>query len=270
VVGLQGAPCLTHLHWWTSRGERASDRRSQEQSILDQLAQRWENRVTHVFDQGFAGSPWVLALLAHSLLRFVLRWKKGYKLVGPEGQAKLAWQLSQGKRAMGHKELWDARRRCKFIAGIVYLQVRLPEDDRPLWLVVSRPGSGRKPWYLLTNRPITSVDDAWLIVFIYARRWQIEMALRFEKCELGFESPRVHAWETRMKFLGIAALAHAFLLHLLSPRFDLLREWLLDHWCHRNGKWSRNTPAPLYRLRLALSQLWRSFRPPYLPSLNSG
>ena len=33
---------------------------------------------------------------------------------------------------------------------------------------------------------------AWRIVFAYARRWRVEMALRFEKTELGFEAPRLH------------------------------------------------------------------------------
>jgi hypothetical protein len=270
VVGLQGAPCLTHLHWWTSRGEQASDKRSEERSILTRLAQHWAERVIHVFDQGFAGAPWVQELLTEPRLRFVLRWKKGYKLLGLDGQAKLAWQLARGKRSMGHKELWDARRRCRFKAGVVFLSVQLPDIDHPFWLVVCRPGSGRKPCYLLTNLPVNCVEDAWHIVFIYARRWQVEMALRFDKTELGFESPRVHAWETRMRFLGIAALAHAFLLLLLAPHFDKLKHWLLDQWCHRNGKWSRETPTPLYRLRLALSQLWRALRPPYLPLLDSG
>jgi hypothetical protein len=37
-------------------------------------------------------------------------------------------------------------------------------------LVVSRPGKGRQPWYLITNEPVASVDDAWRIVFAYNRR----------------------------------------------------------------------------------------------------
>lgn len=270
VAGMESAPRLAQLQWWTSRGKQASDKRTQERAILDKLADWWDSRVVHVFDAGFCGSPWVFALLAHPLLRFVVRWKKSYKLVGADGQAKLAWQLVRGKRSMDHKEIRDTRRRCTRTVGIVFVPVRLPEHSRQLWLVVSRPGAGQKPWYLLTDMPITSAEDAWHIVFIYARRWQIEMALRFEKCELGFESPRMHKWEPRMKFLLIAALAHAFLILLLAPQFEQLKLWLLDTWCHRNGKWSRETPAPLYRLRLALSQLWRAFRPVYLPLLNSG
>ena len=46
--------------------------------------------------------------------------------------------------------------------------------DQPLWLVVSRPGQGRKPWYLLTNEPTVTVEDAWQVVFAYVRRWQVE------------------------------------------------------------------------------------------------
>jgi len=267
VAGMKGAPRLAVLHWWTSRGKQKSDKRSEEEPILAKIALGWGSWVVHVFDQGFAGAPWIERLLTYPHLRFVLRWKKGYKLTTPDGTAKLAWQLVRGKRSMGHKEIWDARRRVKRTAGIVFVRTTLPEQDHPLWLVVSRPGAGLKPWYLLTNIPITSVDDAWHIIFIYARRWQVEMALRFEKCELGFESPRVHLWETRIKFLLIAALAHAFLLLLLAPRFEKLKHWLLDTWCHRNGKWSRETPTPLYRLRIALSQLWRVFRPVFLPLL---
>lgn len=267
VAGMKGAPRLTHLRWWSSRGERKSEKRSEEGQILAKIAGWWGSRVIHVFDQGFAGAPWVDSLLSYPQLLFVLRWKKGYKLVARDGTPQLAWKLARGRRSMGHKEIWDARRRCRRTVGMFFVRTTLPDHDHPLWLVVSRPGGGHKPWYLLTNIPITSPEDAWHIVFIYSRRWQVEMTLRFEKCELGFESPRLQDWEARLKLLLIAALAHAFLLLLLAPRFEPLKLWLLDTWCHRNGKWSRISPTPLYRLRLALSQLWHAFRPLYLPLL---
>jgi hypothetical protein len=263
LVGMKGAPQLAHLHWWTTRGQRASDKRSEQGAILGRVAKAWATRVVHVFDQGYAGSPWTEQLLSFPGLRFVIRWKKGYKLVGKDGAAKLAWQLLRGKRSVDHREIWDARRRSRRTVGIVYCPVSLPDHPHPLWLVASRPGSGRQPWYLLTNIPIVSAEDAWHIIFIYSRRWQVEMTLRFEKSELGFESPRLQDWEARCKFLLIASLVHAFLIRLLQPSFDAFRQWLFDFWCHRNGKWSRETPTPLYRLRLALSQLWCSFSPAY-------
>lgn len=90
---------------------------------------------------------------------------------------------------------------------MIALPIHLPEDDHQLFLVVSRPGYGRKPWYLITSEPVYNAEQAWKIILAYARRWQIEMSLRFTKSELAFESPRLQAWEARLKFLLIAALA---------------------------------------------------------------
>ena len=85
------------------------------------------------------------------------------------------------------------------------------------------------------------------------------------------ESPRVYTWERRMKLLFMVTLAYAFLLSLLDDTLQLLREWLLRHYCHRTGKRSRDTPAPLYRLRSSLSRLWLDFPTSYrLSAINSG
>ncbi len=135
-------------------------------------------------------------------------------------------------------------------------------------MVVSRPGAGRQPWFLLTNQPILSVQDAWRIVLGYNRRWQIETSFRLDKSELAIESIRLLDWQARQKLMLIVALVHAFLLSLLAPALDFLRNWLLDAWCHRTGKRSRSAAAPLYRLRLAISALWLAFRPLSLPRLN--
>src|SRR5262249_49405140 len=69
--------------------------------------------------------------------------------------------------------------------------------------------------------PVHTPEQAWNIVFAYARRWQIEMSLRFTKSEMAFESPRLLAWQAGLKFLLIASLAYAFLLSLL-PNTDFL------------------------------------------------
>jgi hypothetical protein len=67
--------------------------------------------------------------------------------------------------------------------------------------------------------------------------------------------------------LSIAGLTYSFLLSLLNPAFSHLRSWLLLTFCHRTGKRNRDTPAPLYRLRLALSLLWLSHPPPFFSFL---
>ncbi|HSL42176.1 MAG TPA: hypothetical protein VK897_02015 [Anaerolineales bacterium] len=261
VTGLQGAPMLAHLSWWTSQ------KRLEEGKILNKVARLWGRQVIHIWDRGFAGSPWTILALDRQL-RFILRWNNRYHLVGPDGSKREGWKIARGRRSWEYRMVWDARRRCLCKTGILAFPVHLPEDDRPLFLVVSRPGYGRKPWYLLTTQPVLSPQQAWKIVFAYAKRWQIEMSLRFTKSELAFESPRLLHWESRLKFLLIASLAYAFLLSLL-PNTDFLFH-LISRFCHRTGKWSRETSTPLYRLRLALSRLWLLFRPHSLPKLVSG
>jgi hypothetical protein len=267
VTGLQGVPVLAHLCWWTTRGEKASQKRLEEGKILKRVARLWGRKVIHLWDRGFAGAPWTTLALDHRL-RFILRWNNKYHLIGPDGRKHEAWKVVRGKRSWEYRMVWDARRRCHRKTGIIAAPVHLPNDERQLFLVVSRPGYGRKPWYLLTTEPIQSAQQAWQIVFAYARRWQIEMSLRFTKSEMAFESPRLQAWEARLKFLLIASLAYAFLLSLLA-NMDFLFAFI-SRYCHRTGKWSRDISAPLYRLRLALSRLWLTFRPHSLSSLNSG
>lgn len=270
LVGQVGRPLVVAMKWWTSRGEFASDRRTQEKAVLDTLWQQWGRRVIHVWDRGYAGKPWLTEVLNRQL-RFILRWPKGWVLQDDKGP-RLTWQICRGKRSWQYRNLWDARRRCERKTGIWAGQVTHPKLPlTPLWLVVARCGAGRSPWYLLTSEPITSPDEAWEVVLAYARRWQIEMAFRFTKSELAIQSPRLWAWANRLKLLYIVTLVYAFLLSLLDEAHAEPRLWLLRHFCHRTGKRYQVALIPLYRLRSALSRLWLSF--PVQPSFifqNSG
>jgi hypothetical protein len=205
-------------------------------------------------------------------VRFVVRWKKGNKLLDNWGEARKAWEIARGKRSLDYRMLRDPRTKQLIKVGVVALPVTLLDHAQPLWLVVARLGKGREPWYLLTNEPIRTLADVWAVVLAYARRWQIEEIWRASKSELAFESPRVEDWDVRLKLLLLASVAYAFLLDLLSPSFDELRAYLLRNWCHRSGRRYRTVAAPLYRLRAALSRLWQAAPPPgyHQPLLNSG
>jgi len=263
LVGMKAPACLVSLKWWTSRGKLASDKRTEERSLLRKLVCTWGQRVLHIFDRGFAGAPW-LKELRRTNARFVMRWPKGYELISVTGENKKAWQLSRGKRSFEYKMIRDTRRNCKRKVGLYYCQVHHLEYPTGLWLIVSRQGKGRHPWYLLSNEPIHSHQDAWNIIFAYSRRWQIETAWRFSKSELAFESPRLWKLENRFKLLFIATLAFAFLLLLLNLDAKEFKDWLLRFFCHRTGKRCRNTTAPLYRIRSALARLWLQYPPPGL------
>jgi hypothetical protein len=242
--------------------------RDEQGEVLKFLAKRWGRQVIHVWDRGFAGTPWLLqALLAR--IRFIVRWKKGNYLIDEHGERHKASEISRRKRSVDHRMIYDCKRRCERKTGIVFFPVQLPDiPDQTLWMVVSRPGPGRQPWFLITNDLLHSPADAWRIVLGYNRRWQIETCFRLDKSELAIESIRVLDWQARKKLMLIVALVHAFLLSLMSPLLEDLRLWLLNTWCHRTGKRSRSAAAPLYRLRLALSALWLAFRPFSLPRLN--
>lgn len=261
VSGLKGVPSVAVMRWWSSRGKGKSDKRTEEIKLLDRCSRLWERGVVHLWDRGFASSPWLHRVFKHNV-RFILRWPKRYKLVDAKG-SRNAWKIAQGKRSVNHRLIWDARRRCWRKTGILFLPVQHPNHDIPLWLVISRMGKGREPWYLLTNEPIQSVDDAWRIVLAYARRWLIETTFRYHKCELALESPRLWQWDNRLKLLLMVTVVYAFLLSLLKLEDQELRDWLLHHWCHRTGKRYREAAIPLYRLRSAISRLWLSHPPTF-------
>ncbi len=268
VLGISGPPTVAAMRWWTNRGARASDKRTEEEALFARCVAAWGQRVIHVWDRGFAGSRWLHTVFA-APARFVLRWPARYKLIDATGRERKAWEIARGKRSWGYRLLWDARRHCERRTGVLAVPVSHAASAQLLWLVVARRGKGQEPWYVLTSEPVGTIADAWRVVLRYARRWQVETTWRYGKSELAMESPRVWTWARREKLLLLATLAYAFLLTLLDPVWEPVRHWLLRYWCHRTGKRSRETPTPLYRIRSALSRLWLAY-PASPQPLNSG
>ncbi len=270
VLGLSGPPTLAAMRWWSTRGKFATRKEVPRQRLLKLCARWWGQAVIHIWDRGYGHGPWLNEVLRYPV-RFVVRWPKAYHLVDAQGKRN-AWKITQGKRSLSHRLIWDAQRHCHRQTGLYFCPVTHPDHPHtPLWLVVSRPGKGRPPLYLLTNEPLYSADDAWRIVFFYMRRWQVEMTYRFAKTELAMQSPRLWHWHTRLKLLLMVSVVYAFLLSLLAPHLADLRQWLLRHFGHRTGKRYREASIPLYRLRSALSRLWLAHPPsPRFLFQNSG
>ena len=260
LASLKDVPTVVAMRWWSRKGAQATTQREVEARILEQVAGAWGERVLHVFDRGYASRIW-LGLLQEAEVRFVIRWQKGHVVYDALGHECKVWHLIRGKRPQERRLVLDARSHQMRLTGINVVPFRHPGYAGPLWLVVARPGQGREPWYLVTNRAIPSLEQGWHLIFAYARRWQIELTFRFTKSELGMESPRVWKWEHRLKLLLIVTLAYVFLLSLVHPLHLALRTWLLRHFCHRTGKRCREATAPLYRLRWALSRLWQADDP---------
>lgn len=270
VVGRHTPPVVAAMRWWTTRGPAATNARSITTELLKQCVEVWGSSVLHVFDRGYASAPWLETLL-EGKLRFVVRWKKRNKLLDNWGEARKAWEITRGKRSQSYRYLLDPRTGEQRKVGIVSVVVTHPCHAQPLCLVVARPGKGHEPWYLLTSELVTTPEQAWEIALAYAGRWQIECAWRYSKSELAMESPRLWTWERREKLLLMATVVYAFLLSLLDVGLAEVRRLVLRLFCHRTGKRSQTTPAPLYRLRSALSRLWQAYFPaPLAISQTSG
>jgi hypothetical protein len=269
VLGLAGTPTLAAMRFWTRRGQHAQARTSVVLAALEQAAQEWGQQVIHLFDRGYASGPW-LGHFFSVQIRFIVRWRNSYHLQDAKGR-RSPGEMCHGKRSREHRLLWDARRRCERKVGILYFPVQHPKHpQQSLWLVVGRP-KDRPAWHFLTNQPIASTEEAWQVLYAYARRWQIETAFRFFKAELALESPRLWSWHNRLKLFALVALVYAFLLSLLAPAQSALKQFLLHHFCPRTGKRHRLATMPLYRLRSAIVRLWLTHPPSAVPLwLNSG
>lgn len=266
VTGLTGSLSLARLHWYSPNAPEVAKRQGEAQraTVLPFLL-LWADRVLWLVDRGFANSPFLGEALAR--VRFVARWRKDYQLrLRPSGELAKASALSQRQRSRWTRQVRDPVSRQAWTMGLVSLPVTLPEDERPLWLVVARRKGQKhgKPrsetFWLLTTEEAGDELGAGFVLQAYARRWQVEWALRFEKSDLGIQSVRVESWLYRQKLWRLAELVHAFLLSLLvllSPE-ALAR---LLHWCHRTGRRARQAIAPIYRLHHALANLWNESPP---------
>jgi len=81
-------------------------------------------------------------------------------LIGPDGRKHEVWKISRGKRSWEYRMIWDARRRCLRKTGVIAQPIHLPDEDCQIFLVVFRPGYGRKPWCLITTEPVHTAEQA--------------------------------------------------------------------------------------------------------------
>jgi hypothetical protein len=261
LLDSSGVPQVAATRWWSRQKGVAGQQRQQQQALLEQAARRWGRQVRHVFDRGYGNEPWLWRLWVHEV-RFVVRWKKGNQLLDALGQERKAWQIARGKRSWGEaKLLWDTHCHVYRSTRVLAMPVQPPAYHGRLWLVVVRQGKGREPWYLLTNEPVETEEQAWEITFSSVRRWKIEESFRFQKTELHIDTLRLQGWEPRRKMLLLVTLAYGFLLSLLAPSLFLARSRLLHHWCSCADWRQWTAKVPLYRLRWALSRLWHTHPP---------
>jgi Transposase DDE domain len=264
LTGLEGAVKVTVMSWWTTKGDYATKLREQQEVLLRRVVRKWGGLLLHVFDQGASSGPW-LQVLEELRVKFVIRWKKEHEFSDASGVRKKLWQIGQGKKYFAHQVIHNLATGYKMPCDVWWAPIRHEAFTQQLYLVKVRFPQG--VMYIVTNMPIKTEEQAWEIVFVYRRRWQIELVFRYNKSELALESPRVSGLENRLKLLGIVTLVYAFLLELIFSDHHALIERVLRLKCHRTGSRCREALVPLYRLRWAISRLWEGCRPIFGPLL---
>lgn len=85
LVGADRIPIVVETSWWRRhKGEAGQQFRVQEAMVIRAI-NRWGHQVLHVFDRGYASGRW-LWRWGRRRTRFVVRWKKGNKLLDATGQ----------------------------------------------------------------------------------------------------------------------------------------------------------------------------------------
>lgn len=87
--------------------------------------------------------------------------------------------------------------------------------QKELWLVEVRlSAKNLKPWFLLTDWPVTDAESALRIFRMYRQRWAVEDGFRFIKDVLGWEDVQLLDLEGIRTLLALGCVAAGFLYEL--------------------------------------------------------
>jgi hypothetical protein len=100
--------------------------------------------------------------------------------------------------------------------------------ERRVWLMEVRLAGAREaPWWLLTDRPVTTAEAATEVFRMYRQRWAIEDAFKVGKQCLGWEDVQVLALDAVRTLVALGWVAAGFLYELGAtlewPEVRLLR-----------------------------------------------
>jgi hypothetical protein len=126
---------------------------------------------------------------------------------------------------------------------VVFCPVRLPEQDRQLYLVASWRMGTEEPLVLLTTLCVETFKQAQQIVWYYQQRWSCEEASQFLKGRVGFEGFRIRGYEAIQRLVLLAMLAMGFLTWILLHGSQLAHTWF-----GFTSRFRKNAPFIYYRL----------------------
>lgn len=253
LSSLGSSPSVCQMSWWTTRGKYKEDPDNIIWRLLAKISQSSLRGILHIFDRGYANEKMIRYLLRFEQ-DFLIRWKKNVYLNYQDQYLRID-RISRKTKPKASRVVRDKQRKKHKRINIGWSTVSHPEHpDKELTLIVIRDSKfrGSGPMYLITSLSITSVSEAFEMLFSYMHRWECEQGFRFFKTELAIESPRLWFWNNRLKLMAIVTLVYDFLLHTLRNNEKWVKV-IFSKFCHRTGERYRNASIPLYRLRMAIS-----------------
>jgi len=140
--------------------------------------------------------------------------------------------------------------------GFGWFQIRLPETQQELWVVVAHDVERNHDLVLLTNVPLESADGVRAVYSDWRQRARIEHGYRFEQeAGLDVEDLRVETLERMRRLFLFVLLAAQFVCHIDRQWNAQAVRWLrllggkLDLECDRDG---------LYVLLRGIGAVWQA------------
>lgn len=147
-----------------------------------------------------------------------------------------AAKLEKRPRAKGKKKIVHRKKRdAVMYVSAAPILLRAPSSKNgehgneplPLWIVrvwEPNPPQGVEPleWFVLTNHPVDTFDDAWDVVSWYECRWIIEEYHKAQKTGCGIENPQFTSSQRLHPMIALLSVVAISLLNLrdLSRRDD--------------------------------------------------
>jgi hypothetical protein len=114
------------------------------------------------------------------------------------------------------------------------------QHEQAVWLVEVRlEGTREDPWWLLTDRPVTTPEQAVEVFRMYRQRWAIEDTFKAGKQCLGWEDVQVLAYEAVRLLVALGWVATGFLYEL-----GVTLEWAEVRLLARLGGWEERANRP--------------------------
>ena len=222
VVNLP-APVVCYAHWFSYRAKDfRSENRELWQAIRATRVVFPRRRLRFVGDSGLDDQK-LFGQVRQVQAEFVVRVSHLNRLVEVSNERLDRWETEPLADLVATVPLGlrlevafhHARRERRVTVAIGWLQVRLPGQDWPLWVLVAHDPELDRDLVLLTNVPICSARDAQTVYTDWRYRPQIEHTYRFEQEDgLDVEDMRVRKLERMRRLFLLVLLAAMFVYHL--------------------------------------------------------